>query len=71
MLQGLYGIVFIGLIFGISYIFSNADQGAFYTRFGFGPIMSKIIGAGLISMYLLLVLSVLTMFVSEIINIFK
>lgn len=71
LLQGLYGLIFIGIVFGISFVFSNADQGAFYVRFGYGPFMSKIIGAGLISMYILLVLSILTMLVTEVLKIFR
>jgi hypothetical protein len=71
LLQGLYGLIFIGIVFGISVVFSNADQGAFFSRFGYGPVMSKIIGAGLISMYILLVLSVLTMLITEVLNIFR
>jgi hypothetical protein len=71
LLKGLYGILFIGVVFGIAFIFSNADQSPFYTKFGYGPIASKIIGAGLISLYILMIGSILCMIGTEIIKLFK
>lgn len=45
------GILLVVVIF--SYIISPADQGAFYTKMNISAQMSKIIGAGLISTYLI------------------
>jgi hypothetical protein len=45
------GILLVVVIF--SYVVSPADQGAFYTKMNVSPQLSKIIGAGLISTYLI------------------
>ncbi|HLF34813.1 MAG TPA: hypothetical protein VI583_11275 [Cyclobacteriaceae bacterium] len=71
LLKGFYGILFIVAVFGLAYIFSNPDQGALYTRFGYGPTESRLIGAGLISLYMLIIASILGMIGSEIFKIFK
>ncbi len=71
LLKGLLGIAFIGVIFLISYAFSHGALSPELSKFGIGTFESRVIGAGLISMYLLLVLSFIGIFVSEIINIFK
>jgi hypothetical protein len=71
LLKGLLGIAFIAVLFLIAFAFSTGNMGPEFAKFGIGPAESRIIGAGLISLYMLLVVSFVGIFVSEIINIFK
>lgn len=71
LVKGLLGIVLIAAVFGIAYAFSGGEVTPEFAKFGIGPILSKIIGAGLISLYILLITSFVGIFISEIIKIFK
>ena len=52
--KGLLSIlgVLVGLF--LIYIISPADQGVFYENFGISPLQSKMIGAGIITTYILM-----------------
>lgn len=50
--SGLIGIGVILVIFLFSYLVSPAETGAFYTRFGISPTLSKAIGGGLVATYI-------------------
>jgi hypothetical protein len=50
----LIGIAGLAAIFILAYILSPADQGAFYTKMDTSPGLSKIIGAGLLSTYIIM-----------------
>ena len=69
--KGLYGILFLAVVFGLAFAFSHGDQSPLYAREGYGPMASKIIGAGLISIYILMIISVLILVGSEILKLFK
>lgn len=49
----LIGVAGLAVILLISYLVSPADQGQFYTKMNTGPGMSKLIGAGLVSTYII------------------
>lgn len=69
--KGLYGILFLAVVFGLAFVFSHGDQSPLYAREGYGPLASKIIGAGLISIYILIITSLLALVGSEILKLFK
>jgi uncharacterized membrane protein YwaF len=48
----LIGVAVLAAILIISYVISPADQGQFYTKMNTGPGQSKLIGAGLVSTYI-------------------
>ncbi len=66
LLGGLIGIVFLLIIYGVAYAISQGDVTSVYMRFGVDGGMSKLVGASIISMYILLGLSVLGIVFSEI-----
>lgn len=49
----LLGVLALVAIFLISYLISPADQGPFYEKMQIGPSASKLIGAGLLSTYII------------------
>ncbi|MBK7215426.1 MAG: hypothetical protein IPH88_19535 [Bacteroidales bacterium] len=49
----LVGVAGLAVILLISYLVSPADQGQFYTKMNTGPGQSKLIGAGLVSTYII------------------
>ena len=71
LLKGLMGVGAIAVVFLIAYGFSDGTVTPDLTKVGYGATASKIIGAGLISLYILLIGSFVGIFVSEIIKIFK
>lgn len=50
----LLGVGVLAVVVLISYFISSADQGEFYTKFDIGKGTSKMIGAGLIATYVML-----------------
>jgi hypothetical protein len=52
--SSLVGVGVLVVVVIVAYILSPADQGAFYTKMGISARESKLIGAGLISTYLIL-----------------
>jgi len=50
----LIGIATLAGIVILAYIVSPADQGVFYTKMGISAGMSKLIGAGLVTTYIIL-----------------
>jgi hypothetical protein len=71
LLKGLLGVVFILVLYGIAYAISGSEVTATYMKFGVDTGMSKFVGAMLITMYLLLVISLIGIFFTEISKIFK
>ncbi len=71
LLKGLMGIVLILIVYGIAYTMSTDEVTATYTRFGVDAGMSKTVGASLITMYLLLVISLIGIVITEISKIFN
>ena len=71
LLKGLVGIGGIAVVFLIAYAFSSGTVTPDLAKVGYGEMASKIISAGLISLYILLIGSFVGIFVSEIINLFK
>lgn len=71
LLKGLLGIVAILILYGIAYALSGNEVTASYAKFGVDAGMSKFVGAFLTTMYLLLVISVVGIFFTEISKIFK
>ena len=71
LLKGLVGIVFILILWGIAYAISGSEVTATYAKFGIDSGMSKFVGASLITMYLLVVISLVGIFFTEISKIFK
>ncbi|MFC2123914.1 hypothetical protein ACFLU5_03800 [Bacteroidota bacterium] len=66
LLKGVIGIVFLLIIYGIAYVISQGDVTSVYMKFGVDAAMSKMVGASIISMYILVGLSVLGIVFSEI-----
>jgi Na+/melibiose symporter-like transporter len=49
----LIGIGILVVVLLIAYLLSPADQGAYYTKMGVGPGLSKVIGTGLLTTYIM------------------
>ena len=71
LLKGLLGVVFILVLYGLAYAISGSEVTATYAKFGVDTGMSKFVGAMLITMYLLVVISLVGIFYTEISKIFK
>ncbi len=72
LLKFLGVIAIFAVLYFISYLFSSGNiQGEIYEEEGITVNLSRIIGSGLIMMYILAGLAVLAMIVSAIINAFK
>jgi hypothetical protein len=71
LLKGLIGVVLILILFGIAYVISGSEVTATYMKFGVDTGMSKFVGASLITMYLLVVISLVGIFFTEIAKIFR
>jgi hypothetical protein len=67
----LIGVAVLVVIVLIAYVVSPADQGQFYTKMNTGPGQSKLIGAGLITTYIVGVGLVVITFYSVVIKWFK
>jgi hypothetical protein len=65
------GFAFLGAIFGISYLFSSGEVTPLYEKFYIGSRDSRLIGASLISLYILGGISVLAAIYVEIARFFK
>lgn len=65
-LKSLYGVVAILVIFGISYAISDSSVRPTWLVMGIGENTSKLIGAGLITFYIVVVLAFLGLIFSEI-----
>lgn len=66
LLGGLLGIVFLLIIYGIAYAISQGDVTSVYMKFGVDEGLSRMVGASIISMYLLLGISILGILFSEV-----
>lgn len=65
-LKSLYGVVAILVIFGISYAISDSSVKPTWLVMGIGEGTSKLIGAGLITFYVVVVVAFLGLIFSEI-----
>ena len=66
LLKGLLGVAFLLIVYGIAYAVSQAEVTSVYMKFGVDANLSKVVGASLISMYILLGLSILGILFSEV-----
>lgn len=67
-------LIGVGVLIGVlilSYLVSPADQGQFYTKMNIGPGQSKIIGAGLLSTYIIFAALIVIMIYSVVVKWFK
>jgi len=71
LLKSLVGVVVIIILFGIAYAISGSEVTATYSKFGVDAGMSKYVGASLITMYLLVVISIVGIFATEISKLFR
>lgn len=71
LIKGGIGIIGVLVIFFICYTVSSNEVTAVYTRFGVGSGLSKIIGAGLLTMYAFFILAFLSIVFTEIAKNFK
>ncbi len=65
------GIVALAALFLLSYIFASSGVLPSYEKYGVGPGESKLIGAGLVSFYILGVGAIATAVYVEVSNLFK
>ena len=71
LLKGLVGLVFIGIIFIIGYTLANNEVLETYITFGVDEAASKLIGGALISMYILILLAIIGIVITEVTKIFQ
>ena len=71
LVRSLIGVGFLVVLFGVSYALSGSSVSADNAARGFTETSSKLIGAGLIMLYLSLVLAVVALVYSEISKILK
>jgi hypothetical protein len=64
--RALIGIGAVLLVFGISFLFSAAATGDFYTTHQIGPQMARMINAGLITTYVCIIGSIVVFVYAEI-----
>jgi hypothetical protein len=67
----LIGVAALVLIVLIAYVVSPADQGQFYTKMNTGPGQSKLIGAGLVSTYIVFAALIVITLYSVVVKWFK
>lgn len=65
-LKSLYGVIVILVIFGISYAISSSNVRPSWAVAGIGEGTSKLIGAGLITFYVVVVIAFLGLIFSEV-----
>lgn len=70
-LHTIMGLVLVVILVGIAYLTSSGEVTKVYAKFNVTPLESHWVGAGLISMYILVAISALSLIVSEIIGIFR
>jgi len=71
LLKSGLGIVAVVAVYFIAYAFSGAEVTPEYSKYGVGPELSKAVGGTLIMAYILLVVAVLGIIVTEINKILK
>jgi len=69
--SGLIGVLFLAIVFVISYLIAPADQGVLYENYKIGPGASKLIGGGLIITYITFFGVIVAAFYNEIAKWFK
>ena len=71
-LWSLLGVVIVSVVFGISYSISSGDfTFATMDRIDISPGGIKLVGAGLITFYLLAAITIIAAVVGEVVNFFK
>jgi hypothetical protein len=68
---GLIAVAGLALLFFITYLISPADQGAFYDKFDIGPATSKMIGSGILGVYVFFAGIVVSLLYFELVKWFK
>lgn len=71
LIRSLYGVVALLVIFGIAYAISDSSVRTTWAVMGVGEGLSKMIGAGLITFYIVFVTAFIGLIVSEIRKAFK
>lgn len=67
----LIGVAALLVVFFLSYTISPANTGAFYDKMGISPNLSKVIGGGLVSTYVIFAGAIISILYSSIIGWFK
>ena len=65
------GVVGILVVFGLAYVLSGSEVLPTYAPFGITESSSKLIGGGLITVYLLAIIAILAIIYTEVSGIFK
>ena len=65
------GLGLLLLVFGVGYAMSSSDVTPIYEKLGVGAAQSKLVGGGLITFYILAVVSVVAAVYAEIARLFK
>lgn len=71
LLKSGVGLLGILVVFGIAYAISGNEVLPMYTNFGVGEAGSKLIGGGLITVYLLAIIAILAIVYTEVKSIFN
>lgn len=71
LLGTVVGLVGIAIVFFIGYSISSNEVTAVYTRFGITESSSKLVGGALITMYLLVIIALVSIVFTEVTKIFK
>lgn len=71
LIKGLAGVLLIVVVFGISYSLSGSEVTATYMKFGINEGLSQFIGASIITVYILLVVSIAGIIITEVSKIFS
>ncbi len=71
LVKGGIGVVALIVLFGIGYALSSDEVTATYTEFGVDAGLSKIIGASMITMYLIGLIAVIAIVFTEFAKFFK
>lgn len=67
----LLGLAALAIVFVLSYLISAADQGPLYEKLGVGPGASKLIGAGLITTYIIFLGFIIIAVYTSVVKMFK
>ncbi len=71
LIKSLYGVVALVVVFGIAYAVSGSSVRTTWAVMGVGEGMSRMIGAGLLTFYIVLVIAFIGLIFSEISKVFK
>ena len=71
LIKGLAGVLVIVVMFGIAYSLSGSEITPTYVKFGINEGLSQFVGASIITVYILLVVSIAGILITEISKIFS